>query len=99
MFELVSHTQILFTEFTSRELNLLSEFSSLLMKKLLATLGPSVSTTPITTMGCRQSLLLSVVQLKGKHCRKPHCGNGVVDMFELGTIHLRCRQIYVIFDP
>ena len=31
------------------------------------------STTPITAMGCRQCLPLSVVQLKGKHCRKPHC--------------------------
>ena len=28
---------------------------------------------------CRQCLPLSVVQLKGKHCRKPHCHNGVVD--------------------
>ena len=41
----------------------------------------SVSTTPITAMGCRQCLPLSVVQLKGKHCRKPHCRNGVVDTF------------------
>ena len=32
-------------------------------------------------MGCRQCLLLSVVQLKGKHCRKPDCPNGVVDTF------------------
>ena len=32
-------------------------------------------------MGCRQCLSLSVVQLKGKHCRKPHCCNGVVDTF------------------
>ena len=29
---------------------------------------PNVSTTPITAMGCRQCLPLSVVQLKGKHC-------------------------------
>ena len=36
-------------------------------------------TTPITAIGCRQCLPLSVVQLKGKHCRKPHCRNGVVD--------------------
>jgi hypothetical protein len=36
-------------------------------------------TIPITTMGCRQCLPLSVVQLKGKHCRKPHWRNGVVD--------------------
>ena len=32
-------------------------------------------------MGCRQCLSLSVVQLKGKHCRKPHCRNGIVDTF------------------
>ena len=32
-------------------------------------------------MGCRQCLPLSVVQLKGKHCRKLHCHNGVVDTF------------------
>ena len=30
-------------------------------------------------MGCRQCLPLSVVQLKGKHCLKPHCRNGIVD--------------------
>ena len=35
-------------------------------------------------MGCRQCLPLSVVHLKGKHCRKPHCRNGVVDTFGLG---------------
>ena len=32
-------------------------------------------------MGCWQCLFLNVVQLKGKHCQKPHCRNGVVDMF------------------
>ena len=48
--------------------------------------GPNVSTTPITAMGCKQCLSLSVVQLKGKHCRKPHCRNGVVDMFGQGII-------------
>ena len=32
-------------------------------------------------MGCQQFLPLSVVQLKGKHCRKPHCHNGFVDTF------------------
>ena len=42
---------------------------------------PNVSTTPITAMGCRQCLPLSVVQLKSKHCQKPHCRNGDVDMF------------------
>ena len=43
--------------------------------------SPNVSTTPITAMGCRQCLPLSVVRLKGKHCRNPHCRNGVVDTF------------------
>ena len=42
----------------------------------------NVSKTPIMAMGCRQCLPLSVVQLKGKHCRKTHCCNGVVDTFE-----------------
>ena len=37
----------------------------------------NVSTTPIRAMGCQQCSPLSVVQLKGKHCR-----NGVVDTFE-----------------
>ena len=27
-------------------------------------------------MGCQQCLPLSVFQLKGKHCRKPHCRDG-----------------------
>ena len=39
---------------------------------------PNVSTTTITSMGCWQCLPLSVVQLTGKHCGKPHCCNGVV---------------------
>ena len=43
-----------------------------------------VSTPPITAMGCRQCLPLGVVQQKGKHCRKPHCRIGVVDMFKQG---------------
>ena len=46
---------------------------------VLMTLWPNVSITPNTAMGCRQCLPLRVVQLKGKHCRKPHCRNGVVD--------------------
>ena len=44
---------------------------------------PNVSKLPL-----RQCLSLSVVQLKGKHCRKPHCRNGVVDMFRQFTMHL-----------
>ena len=36
-----------------------------------------------TAMGGRQCLPLSVVQLKGKHSRKPQCRNGVVDTFGL----------------
>ena len=42
-----------------------------------------VSTTPVTAMGCWQCLPHSVVQLKGKHGRKPHCHNGVVYTFGL----------------
>jgi hypothetical protein len=32
-------------------------------------------------MGCWQCLPLGVVQLKAKHCQKPHCRNEVVDRF------------------
>ena len=49
--------------------------------KLKPTDRPEVYTTPITAMECRQCLPLRVVQLKGKHCRKPHCRNGIVDTF------------------
>ena len=47
----------------------------------------NVSTTPITAMGCRQCLPLSVVQLKGKHCRKPHCHNRVVSRYVRALNH------------
>ena len=57
-----------------------------LMKLNYLTHCLNVSTTPITAMGSRQWLSLGVVQLKGKHCRKPHCRNGVVDTF--GLCHL-----------
>ena len=53
----------------------------------------NVSTTPITAMGCRQCLPLSVVQLKGKHCRKPHCRNGVIDTF--GLCLSRCHKTII----
>ena len=36
-------------------------------------LSPNIFTTTITAIGCRQCLPLIVVQLKGKHCPKPHC--------------------------
>ena len=36
---------------------------------------------PITAMGCRQCLSLSVAQLEGKHCR-----NEVVDNIPLGLV-------------
>ena len=45
-------------------------------KLILVHLSPNVPTT--TT---RNVYLFSVVQLKGKHCQKPHCHNGVVDTF------------------
>ena len=45
-------------------------------------------------MGCQQCLPLSVVQLKSKHCRKPHCHNGVVDMFGPGhSLYLDNRYL------
>ena len=43
-------------------------------------------------MGCRQCLPLSVVQLKGKHCQKPHYRNGVVDTFWPSKFNLRHFQ-------
>ena len=55
----------------------------------------NVSTTSITPMGCRQCLPLSNVQLKGKHCRKPHCHNGVVDKFGL-FIYKRSKILLAI---
>ena len=46
-------------------------------------------------MGCRQCLPFSVVQLKGKHCQKPHCRNGVVDTFgQCQTIDI-CKHGHV----
>ena len=43
----------------------------------------NVYTTPITAMGCWQYQPPSIIQLKGKHCQKTHCRNGVVDTFGL----------------
>ena len=51
--------------------------------------GLIISTTPNTAMGNWQCLHLSVVQLKGKHCRKPHCRNGVVGTFR----HVQTLQV------
>ena len=53
---------------------------------------PNVSTTPITAMGCQQCLPLSVVQLKGKHCRKPRCRNEVVDTFGLEMVQVHSKR-------
>ena len=33
---------------------------------------------------------VSVVQLKDKHCQKPHCRNGVVDKFKQSRLHTFC---------
>ena len=64
--------------------NLVEDKTNQLFKlKKVTALCPNVSTTPITAMGFRQCLPLSVVQLKGKHCWKPHCQIGVVDTFGL----------------
>ena len=58
----------------------------------------NVSATPITSMGCRQCLPLNVVQLRGKHCRKPHCRNGVVDMFGQGLFRIRQESVLLDFN-
>ena len=44
-------------------------------------LNQTLSKTPNYSNGFWQSLPLSVVLLKGKHCRKPHCCKVIVDMF------------------
>ena len=44
-------------------------------------------------MGCQQCLPLSVVKLKGKHCQKPHCRNGVV-----GTFGHTMNDILMLFN-
>ena len=45
---------------------------------------------PITGMGCRQCLPLSVVLPKGKHCWKPHCRNGVVECRYVRAVSSLC---------
>ena len=57
-----------------------------------------VSRTPIQAMGCQQCLLLSVVQLKGKHCRKPHCRNGVIDTFGRVLINFAAFETERLFS-
>ena len=47
-------------------------------------------------MGCRQYLSLSVVQVKVKHCRKPHCRNGAVDTFRQGKLITYCPNVYTV---
>ena len=47
-------------------------------------LCPSHTARTYLQLPLRQCLPLSVVQLKGKHCRKLHCRNGVVDTFGPG---------------
>ena len=58
----------------------------MILSNIKETMPECIYTTPVTAMGCRQCLPLSVVQLKGKHCRKPHCRNGVVDTFGLSYL-------------
>ena len=51
----------------------------------------NVSTTPIAAIGCWQGLPLSVVQLRGKHCR-----NGDIDMFGLWCLeaHFTINRLF-----
>ena len=57
----------------------------------------NVSTTPIKAMECWQCLPLTVVQMKGKRCRKPHCHNGVVDTFGQSFKYKR-KKLLVFHD-
>ena len=57
----------------------------------------NVSTTPITAFGCWQCLSLSVVQLKSKHCRKPHCRNGPFGPWMVADFSL-CSIYLVIYE-
>ena len=63
-------------------------FTNYVCNKCSYTQNPNVSTTPIKAIWCQQCLPLSVVQMKGKHCLKPHCHNGVVD-----------NEVYILFWP
>ena len=49
--------------------------------KSKCSLGPNESTTPLRQWSFRQCLSFSWTTLRGKHFRKLHCRNGVVDMF------------------
>ena len=40
------------------------------------------------------NLPLSVVQLKGKHCRKPHCRNGVVGTFQQNVFIIKDDNLF-----
>ena len=53
---------------------------SLLFWTYFNSLSPKWSTIPITAMGRRQCLPLSIIiqKLKGKHCWKTHCRNWIV---------------------
>ena len=66
-----------------------------LLKVLFEWHSPNVSTTPIMAMGCRQCLPLSIVQLKGKHCRKLRCRNGVVDTFKHVSVTSELQRVGV----
>ena len=54
-------------------------------------------------MGRHQCLPLTSVQLKGKHCQKLHCCNGVVDTFgpwdiQLNNLLLGCTFLFRILN-
>ena len=48
-----------------------------------------------------QTLVFSLVQLKGIHCPKPHCCNRVVDMFRHSLLYFSLVGIFLqeIFNP
>ena len=79
-------TKLVLQSGISRKILSITNFTSKPNKCFVLQQSSNVSTTPITAMWCWQCLPLSVVQLKGKHCRKPHCCNRVVDTFGLSIL-------------
>ena len=55
----------------------------------------NIFTTPITAMRCRNVYLtlFSVVHLKGKHCKKKHCRNWVVNTFGLCALNRYIQRL------
>jgi hypothetical protein len=68
-----------------------------LLLSILTDMAEMYLQLPYTAIGCQQYLPPSVVQLKGKHCLKPHCLYGVLgmlscDWWKLNTVILWLKR-------